>query len=56
MPRSPLSALPSQRLAATIAIALMLGACNKPAPTTTAAATPAASEQPAASAQATAPA
>jgi len=32
MPRSPLSRLPLQRLAATIAIALLLGACNKPAP------------------------
>src|SRR6478735_397513 len=31
MPRSPLSRLPMQRLAATIAIALVLGAC-KPAP------------------------
>src|SRR4249919_1845459 len=47
MHRSPLSRLPARRLAATIAIALLLGAC-KPAPSTTAAA-------PAAPAQATVP-
>jgi putative endopeptidase len=50
MHRTPLSRLPARRLAATIAIALLLGAC-KPAPSTTASA-PA---TPPAPAQATAP-
>ena len=47
MPRSPLHALPTQRLAATVALALVLGAC-KPAPAPQAGtAAPAAPETPA---------